>query len=233
MRVLVVEHERDSGIGLLGRRAGVLGHELVVVRPGEERLPTTIDGYDGLVVLGASPSVNDSGIAAWFEREVALIRHADATATPVLGVCFGAQALAVALGGSVARAAQPEVGWMTIESVDTGQVPTGPWFQWHVDAITPPPHATVLARSEVCVQAFTVGPHLGVQFHPEVTDQQVRDWIEGDPGGMAASQRTTAELLAQTSELLAAATQRAADLWDRFAAQMLRQAEMRSASATG
>ncbi len=153
MRVLVVEHERDSGIGLLGDRAAERGDELVVVRPTEEPLPASVDGFDGLVVLGAAPSVNDADIAHWFVPETDLIRDADARGVPVLGVCFGAQALAVSLGGTVRRAERPEVGWVEIDTDDPVAIPAGPWFQWHVDAITPPPGARVIARSEVCVQA--------------------------------------------------------------------------------
>jgi GMP synthase-like glutamine amidotransferase len=217
MRTLVVEHEPDSGIGLLGDRARERGDELVTARPSEQTFPSGVEGFDGLVVLGAAPSVNDSDIAWWFQRELALIRHADARAVPVLGVCFGAQALAVALGGTVARALRPEVGWRWVSSEDPTRYPEGPWFQWHVDAITPPASATVLATSEVCVQVFEVGPHVGVQFHPEVGLDQVRDWSAGDPSGLAASGRSCAGLLAETEQLLPAATERAAALWDAFA----------------
>lgn len=53
----------------------------------------------------------------------------------------------------------------------------GRWFAWHQDHIEPPPDSTVLARSDLCVQGFSTGAHLGVQFHPEVTTQQVEDWL--------------------------------------------------------
>lgn len=218
-RVLVVEHERDSGIGLLGVRAAERGDVLVVVRPTEEPLPASVDGFDGLVVLGASPSVNDPAIAPWFGPETALIRDADRRGVPVLGVCFGAQALAVALGGSVSRAERPEVGWMEIDSDDATAVPPGPWFQWHVDAITPPSGARVLARSGVCVQAYEVGPHLGVQFHPEATEEQARDWSAGDPVGLATTGLTADELIGESRRHRPAAAVRADALWDRWVAR--------------
>ena len=200
MRVLVIEHESDSGIGLLGERAVATGAELEVVTP-TGGIPVSAEGYDAVVTMGASPSVNDADIAPWFDREKALLRDADRRGIPVLGVCFGAQALAVALGGSVSRAVQPEVGWKMVDTEAPGVIGEGPWFQWHVDAITPPPQATVLATSDLCVQAYTVGPHLAVQFHPEVTSQQARDWSTGDPAGLAASGCTQQELVALTTDL--------------------------------
>ena len=215
MRVLVIEHESDSGIGLLGERAVATGAELEVVTP-MGGIPVSAEGYDAVVTMGASPSVNDADIAPWFDRETALLRDADRRGIPVLGVCFGAQALAVALGGSVSRAVQPEVGWKMVDTEAPGVIAEGPWFQWHVDAITPPPQATVLATSDVSVQAYTVGPHLAVQFHPEVTAQQARDWSTGDPAGLAASGCTLQELVALTTDLEPDARRRAADLWDTF-----------------
>lgn len=217
MRFLVVEHERDSGIGFLGERAEARGDVITVVRPTEEPLPATTDGFDGLVVLGAAPSVNDPDISGWFAPEIGLIRAAVAADVAVLGVCFGAQALAVALGGTVARASRPEVGWHEIESDDLDAYPVGPWFQWHVDAITPPPGAVVMARSAVCAQAFEVGRHMAVQFHPEAGEDQARDWAAGDPSGLAASGRSAEQLLEESRRNGPGARARASALWDRYA----------------
>ena len=103
-----------------------------------------------------------------------------------------------------------------IDSTEASTIAEGPWFQWHEDAITAPPGAEVLATSDICLQAFRCGPHLGVQFHPEVSAQQAADWSDDDPGGLAASGCSRQELVALTEDLLPDALRRAADLWDEF-----------------
>ncbi len=221
MRVLVVEHEFDSGIGLLGERAQAVGAELQTVTP-LSGIPTTAEGYDAVVILGSAESVTALGATPWFIHEQALLKDADARHIPILGVCFGAQSLAVALGGKVARASEPEVGWKMIDSVDPSELAEGPWFQWHEDAIVPPPGSTVLATSDVCVEAYRIDIHLGVQFHPEVTAQQAVDWAASDPAGLAASGCTLPELVALTNDLETDARRRAADLWDAFTAPSCR-----------
>ena len=217
MRVLVVEHESDSGIGLLGEGAQAAGALLYTVTP-LTGIPTSAEGYDAVVTLGSAESVTALGKTPWFLNEQALLKDADARHIPILGVCFGAQSLALALGGQVARASEQEVGWRMIDSVDPSVMAEGPWFQWHEDAIDPPPGSTVLATSDVCVEAYRMGVHLGVQFHPEVTAQQALDWSASDPAGLAASGCTLNELVALTNDLETDARRRAADLWDAFVA---------------
>ena len=87
---------------------------------------------------------------------------------PVLGICYGAQELCTLFGGKVLAAGYKEVGWLTIETARPDLIPHGPWLLFHGDRCEPPPHATVLASNETGVQAFAIGRHLGVQFHPEV-----------------------------------------------------------------
>ncbi len=219
-RMLVIEHESDSGAALLGARARSHGVELDVRVPTKRDLPSTAVGYDAVLSLGASPGVHDPDVGWWLNPHLDLLRDADHRGVPVFGVCFGAQALAVALGGTVARASTPEVGWYTVASHDPELIEAGPWLQWHVDCVTvPPPGATVLATSPVSVQAYVVGPHLAVQFHPEVTIDEVTSWTQGDPNGPASAGTTADAILARFAMELPAARERANRLMDRFLAR--------------
>src|SRR4051812_34589651 len=111
--------------------------------------------------LGANDT-HDAAVPA--ERE--LLAAAVAAGTPVLGLCYGGQVLAAVLGARVAKAPVAELGWREIETDDPAAVPPGPWLEWHYDRFETPPRATELARTGAASQAFRLGAHLGVQFHP-------------------------------------------------------------------
>ncbi|UTI64952.1 type 1 glutamine amidotransferase [Paraconexibacter antarcticus] len=182
--LLVLQHQDDAPAGLLGgvlatRGAGAGGFTVRTIRVDREALPDP-RGAAGIVVLGADASAVGAGSEPWIAPEVSWVRQAAIAGVPVLGICFGAQVLAAALGGRVHRMPAPQVGWIRTPSIDIRVLPSGPWLAWHEDAVLPPPNARVLARDEVCVQAFAAGPHLAVQFHPEVTPAIVEGWITAD-----------------------------------------------------
>ncbi len=218
-RVLVLQHEDDTDAALIGAAITATGGSLTVHNPRSGPLPYELTTFDAIVVLGSVESVNDPEITSWFADETRLLQQADAANIPILGICFGAQALAVALGGSVTRAPYGEYGWKTVETTHPEIIPTGPWFQWHVDAITPPPAAEVLATSDCCVQAYRIGPHLAVQFHPEITEQHAVEWPVSDPDGLAESGLSAKDMLEFTQAILPEATNRATNLWHSFVTQ--------------
>jgi len=200
MRVVVIRYHEEDSPGFIGDAFRARGAELSVhLFPKEGPLPE-VDGVDHVVVLGAVWSVYDEHPdRAWIADILAWLRRADEAGVPVLGICFGAQAMTAAFGGQVGPAPRKEVGWSVIETLDPDLVPHGPWLEFHGDQCFPPDHATVIARNEVGVQAFAIGRHLAVQFHPEAGGEQLRLWL--DAGGREEAERagTDPELfLAQT-----------------------------------
>jgi GMP synthase-like glutamine amidotransferase len=171
---LVLEHDQDAPAGLLGAWAAERGVALEVVPAGAPIPDPATRPF--LVSLGAEASAYDDTVS-WLAAERAALDRAIGRDVPILGICFGGQHLARALGGGVAPAPRAEVGWLGVESLAPDVVPHGPWLQWHRDAFTVPPGAELLARSPVGAQAFRSGRHLGVQFHPEVTPQIMEDWV--------------------------------------------------------
>lgn len=184
---LVIQHEPDGPVGLIGEDLVRRGYELAVVQVKEHGSSSSSvvfpdpSLFDLVVPLGSIHSVHDVGaIGSWIHRELEMLEVAVAAGVPVFGICFGAQALAQALGGSVERAPRPEIGWLDIVPTETS-LPAGPWFTWHLDRFVLPPAATPLAQTEVCTQIYRFGVSAGVQFHPEVDAARVRHWVEHSP----------------------------------------------------
>lgn len=176
-RIAFLQHSGTDVPGVLGLLATGRGLEVSAHRA--DRGPTGLPAdasFDLLVVLGSAASVADTGVA-WIDAERQLVTRAVDRGVPVLGVCFGGQLLAQVLGGTVARASRPEIGWRLLETADPARVPAGPWLDWHEDAFTCPPGARAVARTDVSLHAFVQGPWTGLQFHPEVTRPVVEGWI--------------------------------------------------------
>ncbi len=178
-RGLVIQTQDDAPAGVLEQWAAKRGFTLDTARADKHELPEDSRDYDFIVALGSSATATGSG-PDWVAHEIDWLREADANGVPVLGICFGAQALASALGGSVHRLPKPEIGWVKVESCDTERLPAGPWMAWHEDGFTLPPLAYEIASNEFGVQAFCHCRHLAVQFHPEVTQEIVDAWSAHD-----------------------------------------------------
>ena len=211
MRVVVIGHHEEDSVGFIGEAFRARGAELSMhLFPKDGPLPD-LDGADHIIVLGAIWSVyDDSPDRAWIADELAWLRRADEAGVPVLGICFGAQALAAAFGGRVEAAPRKEVGWRLVDSFDPGLIPPGPWLEFHGDRCLPPRQARVLARNEVGVQAFVIGRHLAVQFHPEPDGDLLRLWLE--VGGREEAQQAGTDpdaFLAETYAEEPAARERA------------------------
>ena len=198
-RLLVIEHELDAPAGLLGPWARARGLALSTVHlGGGDRLPARLPEVAGLVVLGSERTAFDDAVP-WLAGELDLVRQALADGVPVLGICFGAQMLAAASGGTVEDAGRPEIGWVTVDTADPELIPAGPWLEFHHDRCLPPAHAAVLARNDLGVQAYRLGRHLAVQFHPEVDGDQFRLWLNaGGRTEIEAAGLDPDRLLAQT-----------------------------------
>jgi len=179
-RALIIQHGHNGPAGLVADRLEHHGYQLhtwLVSAAGNGKSPAATD-FELVVPLGSAQSVYDvAAVGSWIDRELDVLRAAHDNSIPVFGICFGAQALCVALGGVVERSPQYEAGWVEVDTDDESVVPSGPWFTWHGDRCVLPAGATELARNEVSVQAFRHGNSAAVQFHPEVTPDIVRDWI--------------------------------------------------------
>lgn len=223
MRALFIKHDHNSPSGLVGDAFTGLGYdvtELTLVpaerfhSPGVSAAFPDPAGYDAVVAFGAVWSVyDDAAIGPWIHDEIAFTRAAIAAGVPVLGICFGGQVLAAAIGGRVERAPVPELGWTVIETRAPGLVDAGPWLEWHYDRFVLPAGVPALAATSVSDQAFAVGRSLGLQFHPEVTESVLDAWLSfGGAAELTAAGVDPGRLLADARSLASGAATRAREL---------------------
>jgi GMP synthase-like glutamine amidotransferase len=180
----VIQHQENVPAGLLLDLLAARGLAPRIVRM-DRREPLPDPRSIALAVsLGSDGSVNDAHAGP----ELEWLREADAAGTAILGVGFGAQALAVALGGAVQPALRSEYGWVRVTSAAPRMLEAGPWLTWHDEAIRLPAGARLLAHNDNGPQAFRAEAHLGVQFHPEVTPEIIAAWVTGRPAKSVDSQ---------------------------------------------
>jgi GMP synthase-like glutamine amidotransferase len=212
----VLQHGDWGPPGLLGDWADARGIALDVHHADSGAPHPQLNGQAFVASLGSPHNPDDTTVPE-VAAELALLGEAVERDIPVLGLCFGGQALARVLGGRIERAPAAELGWHTIDTTAPDLIPAGPWLQWHFDRFTLPPGAQQLASSPAGVQAFTHGRHLGVQFHPESTIEIVARWASVDDprlGDLSFEDRE--RLLEQGRDHAEDAAAAAFDLFDAF-----------------
>ena len=197
MHVLSVIHGEKVRAGVFGEAVEARGHVV------EEwslawgtSLPRPLDAYGAVLVFGGAMHADQEGHHPWLRDENLFLQRLLDLHTPVLGICLGAQLLAKAAHADVGPAREPEIGWFPVElteaAADDPVLSRMPErfdaFQWHYYAHSVPAGAVELARNDLCTQAFRLGDTAwGVQFHPEVTLEQIESWMQEDepiPAGL-------------------------------------------------
>ncbi len=192
---LLVQHVAFEGPGAIADAVADVGADLSVLRMDRGDAippPDAVGDMAGLIVMGGPMSVHDD--LDWLADERALLRWAVEAGRPVLGVCLGAQQLAVALGAEVTAGPAAEYGigevHLTSETISDpvfGPAPTPlPCVHWHGDTFGLPEGAVRLAGNAAYEnQAFRFGDRAyGLQFHVEVTASLVAHWGPHLPPGV-------------------------------------------------
>jgi GMP synthase (glutamine-hydrolysing) len=185
--VLVLQHAPWEGPGLVARALADRAGDVPVVVRGvvDDPDPDLPDpaALAGLVVMGGPMGADDDARHPGLAAERRLLAAAVDAGVPVLGVCLGMQLLARALGATVHAGHGTEIGFAPVEVVGAdpvlaplGTTPTV--LHWHGDAVELPAGATLLARTGVTpVQAFRAGSAVGLQFHVELDEALLGDWL--------------------------------------------------------
>ena len=228
----MIENDPTDDPRRLGEWLVEAGLELDVRRPyAGDPLPDDLDGFAALVVMGgdqhAFPGPDGEPGAPWFPRVESLLRKAVRHRVATLGVCLGAQLLAVAHAGTVERSpAGPEIGAKLVARRDAAEhdtlwryVPFAPdVLQWHYDEITElPVGATLLAVSpDRPHQAFRLGDRAwGLQFHIECDAEMFADWTKGNEKVLADLGTDAETVVARCAEV----QDDIEEVWQPFAAR--------------
>ena len=186
-RALVIEHDHADPAGLVGAHLAGRGYDVEVFRvvpenryhdPGVLAEFPDPGAYGVIVAMGAPWSVGDERIAPWLAPELDLLRTAHSRGIPgLLGVCFGGQALAVALGGTVTRAPHRR-------SAGTGcapPIPPGPARAVVSMALRPVDHPGdrhPRSGHRRRPRGLHPGRSLASEFHPEADPSLMRLWLD-------------------------------------------------------
>ncbi len=205
-RAVVIEHDPSISLGNLEPVLIEAGYEIEVVDARHADL-SAIDATapDLVVVLGNDDGVYEKDRLEYIAAEEKWVADRLAAKQPTLGVCFGAQIMASALGGEVYKGDSTQIGYRSVEPTAAGEnspiaaFKDVPVVQWHGDTFTLPESVTRLAgSSDYENEAFAIDNWaLAVQFHPEVNEGMYEKWLEDGRESVSKVGLSEAELLAE------------------------------------
>ena len=232
-KILVIQHNDDDNLNDLAAPFLEAGLEIVLWHAEKTPAPvSSLDGFSGLVSLGAFAGVEDEAWTAWMPVERRLIEEALELEMPVLGLCFGSQLLASVAGAEVGKSGRPEVGWYSVEMTEEAATdplmsvlgPQPDVIQYHYDTFNwdvEPENLTILGTANGMNQAFRVGKNAwGTQFHIELNLPTTLGWIATYPKAFERAGNVPAEQVELTRQNWKLHQERSVALGRAFAEQV-------------
>jgi GMP synthase-like glutamine amidotransferase len=188
MSILIIKHVEIEGPGVIEDclKEERIPYQILNLESGLH-LPK-LDDFSAIVILGGPMNVYEEDRYPFLREEDLFIKEAIQRGKGVLGICLGAQLMAKALGAKVTKALVKEIGWFDVlltgagshDPLFSGLPKQFPVFQWHEDTFDLPSAGKLIATSNsVPHQAFRYGENAyGLQFHLEVTEEMIHEWMK-------------------------------------------------------
>ncbi|MBC7370137.1 MAG: type 1 glutamine amidotransferase [Bdellovibrionaceae bacterium] len=173
MKLLIIEHEKDTTAGTTLNWAKERGINIDTWRPADNTAPPSPADYGGIVICGGSMDTHEEQKHPWLRHEKIYLVELIRQRSKVFGICLGSQLLAEVLGGKVYQRPDWEIGFLPVEDISGEKIRV---FQWHRYNFELPPVAELFMFGDYCRnQAYRVGKNIvATQFHPEATEDWVR-----------------------------------------------------------
>ena len=207
MKCIALYHMRFEDLGAFAAPLAAAGYDISYRHAGAA--PLTAEEWrdtELVVILGGPLGVADAPAYPWLAAEIDGIALRLASRQPTLGICLGAQLMAVALGGQVVPGAGKEIGWSPL-AIAPGAGPLEhlrgvPVLHWHGDNIVPGAALLAEAHTEPTpCQAFRIGTHaLGLQCHVEFDPAMLEEWLTGHAVELRQAGVDLAQLRADTRQ---------------------------------
>ncbi len=183
MKALFVKNINMEGPGTLEPLFERKGVKTETINAFRNETVNNIDSYDFIVILGGPMGVYEANKYPFLNYEFKLVEDAINKGKKVVGICLGSQIIAHVLGSKVYKGEMgKEIGWFELfpqnefEFIFHDKIEV---FQWHGDTFSLPEGAVKLASTPLYPnQAFRYGSAVGLQFHIEVTQKDIENWIE-------------------------------------------------------
>jgi GMP synthase-like glutamine amidotransferase len=183
-KVLAIRHVKIEHAGLLGEVLYNMGYQIHYLdTPKGQLLEEPLESYSLVLVLGGYMGAYEEDKYPFLNYEFKIIEYALKADIPLIGICLGSQMLARVLGSNVYKGHKKEIGFFEVKKAekhpyfdsfpDSFKV-----FQWHNDTFDLPNGAIWVFTSDTYQnQGFVYNKAVGLQFHIEVDDSMIKEWL--------------------------------------------------------
>lgn len=184
---LIVRHVPYEGIAGFREPIEAAGYKLTRIDVSDPAFGSAdLVSPDLVIMMGGPMGVYENYLYPWISHEIERLAERLEHDRPTLGVCFGAQIIAAALGADVYGGPTKEIGFAPLTLTEAGMdsplahLAGVPVLHWHGDTFDLPGDVELLASTDhYAHQAFRRGDNLlTLQCHAEMgLDPRIEDWI--------------------------------------------------------